>query len=115
MEEVLEENKRLKERVAELEGLLERTKGSSTRAYSEIRIMIIKKVNNEVEADIINGVSHNWTRKRAEKKIMSDLKWDLRIRLVSDFRDEHIEQAREYLSNYEIPEEFKKSIWNEEV
>lgn len=115
MEEILEENKKLKERVAELEGLLERTKGSSTRAYSEIRAMIINKANNEVEEDIVNGTSHDWTRKRAEKKIMSDLKWDLRIRVVSDFRDEHISKAKEYLSNYVIPEDFRKSRWNKEA
>ena len=77
--------------------------------------MIINKANNEVEIDIVNGTSHNWTRKKAEKKIMSDLKWDLRIRVVSDFRDEHISKAKEYLNNYVIPEEFKKSRWNKEV
>ena len=32
---------------------------------------------------------------------------------MADFRDEHIEQAREYLKKYEIPEELKKSRWTE--
>ncbi len=52
------------------------------------------------------------TRQAAEKQIMSDLKWDLRIRKVSDFRDEHIEKAKEYIDNYVIPEELKKSKYS---
>lgn len=113
--EVLEENKRLKERVAELETLLQNKNTNNARAYNEIRLMIANKVKNEVEADIIQGVSHNWTRKRAEKKIMSDLKWDLRVRIVADFREDHINQAKEYLNNYVIPDEYRFSRWNKEA
>ena len=112
MEEILEENRKLKERVAELEGIIQRKSGSSARAYDEIRAMIINKAKKEVEEDIVNGDKKNWTRKRAEKQIMSDLKWDLRIRRVADFRDEHIAQAKEYLEKYVIPDELKKSRWN---
>lgn len=84
----------------------------SSRAYDEIRAMIITKVDKEVEQP--EGLKE-WQIKddksRAERQIMSDLKWDLRIRRVTDFRDENIEQAREYLRNYVIPEELRKSRW----
>ena len=113
--ELLEENKKLKERVEKLELLLERKSGSSTRAYDEIRAMIINKVNKEVEQP---EYLEEWKKKsdiqRAERKIMRDLKWDLRIRNVSDFRDEDIEPAREYINNYVLPESLKKSRWVEE-
>lgn len=110
-QELIAENGKLKERIKELELLLQRKNGGSTRAYDEIRAMIISRVNDEVEVDIVNGEEKNWTRKIAEKQIMSDLKWDLRVRRVSDFRNEHIQQAKEYLSNYVMPEELKKSKW----
>lgn len=112
-EKQLADNKKLRERINELEELLKRKSGSNLRAYNEIRAMIIKKANTEVEADIVNGEERNWSRQRVEKKIMSDLKWDLRVRRVADFRDEHIEQAKEYLKKYEIPDELKKSQWRD--
>lgn len=108
-EELIAENSKLREEIKQLKELLKRKSGSNSRAYEEIRAMIIAKVNKEVEVDLIDGIERDWTRKRAEKQIMSDLKWDLRVRRIADFRDEHIEQAREYLKKYEIPEELKKS------
>lgn len=113
MQEILDENSKLKEKIQELELLLKRKSNGSSRAYDEIRAMIISKVNKEVEIDNVNGQEKRWTRQTAEKQIMSDLKWDLRIRRVSDFRDENIEPAREYLKKYVIPEELKKSRWGE--
>lgn len=110
-QKLMAENGKLKERIKELELLLQRKSSGSSRAYDEIRAMIISRVNDEVEADVVNGEVKDWTRKVAEKQIMSDLKWDLRVRRVSDFRDEHIQQAKEYLSNYVIPENLKKSKW----
>ena len=111
MEEIIKENENLKERIQELENLLKRKNGSNSRAYDEIRAMIITKVDKEVDIDIVNGEERRWTRKKAEKQIMSDLKWDLRIRRITDFRDENIEPAREYLNAYIIPDELKKSNW----
>ncbi len=112
MEEILEENEKLKERIQELELLLKRKSGSNTRAYDEIRTMIISKVNKEV---IIPENLEEWQKRddksRAERQIMSDLKWDLRIRRIQDFRDEHIEQAKEYINKYILSEELKKSRW----
>lgn len=119
MEEIIEENKKLTERVKmltekvkELELLLQRKSSGSSRAYDEIRAMIIKKVDKEVEIpDYLEGWQKKDTRQRAERQIMSDLKWDLRIRRIQDFRDEHIVQAKEYIENYILPEELKKSKW----
>ena len=111
MEDIIKENENLKERIQELENLLKRKNGSNSRAYDEIRAMIITKVDKEVEIDVVDRQERRWTRQRAEKQIMSDLKWDLRIRKITDFRDENIEQAREYLNTYIIPDELKKSRW----
>lgn len=112
MEEIIEENKRLTERVKELELLLQRKSSGSSRAYDEIRAMIIKKVDKEVEIpDSLEGWQKKDTRQKAERQIMSDLKWDLRVRKIQDFRDEHIAQAKEYIENYILPEELKKSKW----
>lgn len=113
MEEIIEENKRLTERVKELELLLQRKSSGSSRAYDEIRAMIIKKVDKEIEKpEQLLDWQIKDDRQRVERQIMSDLKWDLRIRRIQDFRDENIEQAKEYLEKYIIPEALKKSRWN---
>lgn len=112
MEEIIEENKKLKERIKELEMILQRKSGSSSRAYDEIRAMIIKKVDKEVELpEKLEGWQKKDDRQRAERQIMSDLKWDLHIRRIRDFRDEHIAQARDYIEKYVLSEELKKSRW----
>lgn len=113
MEEIIEENKRLTERVKELELLLQRKSSGSSRAYDEIRAMIIKKVDKEVEIpDYLEDWQKKDTRQKAERQIMSDLKWDLRIRRIQDFRDENIEPAKEYIDKYVLAEELKKSRWS---
>ena len=113
MEEIIEENKRLTERVKELELLLQRKSSGSSRAYDEIRAMIIKKVDKEVEIpDYLEDWQKKDTRQKAERQIMSDLKWDLRIRRIQDFRDENIELAKEYIDKYVLAEELKKSRWS---
>lgn len=43
---------------------------------------------------------------------MSDLKWDLRVRTINDFKSEHIKQAKEYINNYILEDEYKYSRWN---
>jgi len=110
-EELIAENDKLKERIAFLEKLVNRGSSGNTRAYNAIRMMIIEKTEKEVPLDIIDGKEKNWTRREAERQIMSDLKWELRVRNISDFRLEHIEPAREYIDKYILPEELKKSRW----
>ena len=111
-EELIAENSKLKERIKELELLLKRKSSGSSRAYDEIRAMIIKKVDKEVNIpDYLEEWQKKDDRQRAERQIMSDLKWDLRIRRIQDFRDEHIQPAKEYIENYILSDELKKSRW----
>lgn len=110
--ELLEENRQLKERITALESILNRGSSGSTSAYNSIRTMIIEKVQKEVEIpEHLLGWQKKGTRQRAERQIMRDLKWDMHIRTISDFRAEHIEKAKEYIENYILPEELKKSRW----
>ena len=112
IKELLEENQKLKERVAFLESVLARGNTGNTSAYNAIRLFIIEKVKKEVE---IPEHLKDWQKKdtiqKAERKVMSDLKWDLRVRNISDFRAEHIEPAKEYVNNYILSDEYKKSRW----
>jgi len=112
MEELIKENQELKERVAFLENVINKGSSGNTSAYNAIRLMIIEKVQKEVEQPKdLKDWQNKDTRQRAERKIMSDLKWDLRVRNISDFRSEHIELAREYINNYILSEDLKKSRW----
>lgn len=111
-QEIIAENIKLKERVKELELLLQRKSNGSSRAYDEIRAMIIKKVDEEIEKpEQLLEWQIKDDRQRAERQIMSDLKWDLRIRRIQDFRDEHIELAKDYVEKYVLSDELKKSRW----
>lgn len=111
-QELINENNALKERIQELELILKRKSSGSSRAYDEIRAMIIKKVDKEVNIpDYLEEWQKKDTRQKAERQIMSDLKWDLRIRRIQDFRDEHIQPAKEYIEKYVLSEELKKSKW----
>lgn len=110
--ELIEENKQLKERVKFLEGILNRGNAGNTSAYNAIRLMIIEKVQKEVEQlEYLQDWQKKDDRQRVERQIMRDLKWDLRVRTISDFRSEHVEKAKEYISNYVLAEELKKSRW----
>lgn len=112
IKELEEENQKLRERIAFLESVLARGNTGNTSAYNAIRLFIIEKVKKEVE---IPEHLEDWQKKdtiqKAERKVMSDLKWDLRVRNISDFRAEHVQLAKEYVKNYILPEEYKKSRW----
>ena len=74
--------------------------------------MIIEKVDKEVEIpDTLLDFQKKDTKLKAERQIMSDLKWDLRVRTISDFKTEHISLAKEYIENYVLSEDLKKSRW----
>lgn len=115
MEELMKENKELKERIEFLERLLNRKNAGHSSAYNAIREMIVAKVEQAVD---IPNYLEDWQRKdtlqKAERQIMSDLKWDLRVRRIEDFRAEHIEPAKEYIEKYELAEDLKKSRWAKE-
>lgn len=111
-QEMLNKIKELEERNKFLESVIARGSTGNTSAYNTIRLAIIEKVKNEVEQpECVEDWQNKDTRQRAERRIMADLKWDLRVRNISDFRAEHIEPAKEYIKNYILPEELKKSRW----
>lgn len=113
--ELLEENKQLKERIDFLEDLLNKGNRGHTTAYNAVRAIIIEKVKKEVD---ISGISEQWkiddTYKKAERRIMKDLQWDLRIRTTADFKSEHVKSAKEYIDQYILSEDLKKSRWTKE-
>ncbi len=104
MEEIIEENKRLKERIKTLEEIISRGTSGSSSAYSAIRAMIVEKVSKEFNVLQFEEWQRKHKRSVMERQIMDDLKWDLRVRTINDFRTEHIEKAKEYIDNYMIPE-----------
>lgn len=101
MEELIKENQELKEKVQYLENILNRGNAGNSSAYSTIRGMIINKVKNTVS---IPEDLEGWRRKdyiqKKERQLMSDLKWEIRVRRISEFRTEHIKQAEEFINNY---------------
>jgi len=104
IEELQKENQELKERIALLEKTIARGNTGNISAYNQIRTMIVEKVKKEVPID---SDGYEWGRKVVEKRIMADLKWDLRVRVIADFRTEHIDPAKEYVDKYIIPDELK--------
>lgn len=108
MEEIAElrkENERLRERIVFLESIVNKGSTGNISAYSAIRMMIVEKVNKEYDLTQFNNFE-DWQikhkRQVKERNIMSDLKWDLKVRRIADFREEHIEKAKQYLENYKI-------------
>lgn len=65
IKELLEENQKLKERVAFLESVLARGNTGNTSAYNAIRLFIIEKVKKEVE---IPEHLEDWQKKTQYKK-----------------------------------------------
>lgn len=111
-QEMINRIKELEERNKFLESIVNRGSSGNTSAYNAIRLMIIEKVQKEVEQPKnLKDWQNKDTRQRAERQIMRDLKWDLRVRNVSDFRSEHIQSAKEYINNYVLTEDLKKSRW----
>ena len=100
MEELIAENKELKETIKQLEEMIYSGGDVAKKVANKIRFMIREKVNKECKKD-------NFLREKARRQLMQDLKWDLRIRTNDDFEQKHIEEAREYMANYEIDEFFK--------
>lgn len=82
-EELQEENKKLRERIAFLESVVNKGSTGNTSAYNEIRLMIIEKVGKEVEIpEYLLDWQKKDTKARAERQIMRDLKWDMHIRTI---------------------------------
>lgn len=104
MEDLKEENTKLKERVQYLENILNRGNSGNSTAYNAIRGMIINKVENEIDFSQYDKWQKKNKRQRYERKLMSDLIWELHVRRVSGLRVEHIKPAEEFIKNYKFEE-----------
>lgn len=102
--ELLEENKKLKERVAYLENIINRGTSGNSGAYNNIRGMIINKVENEIDLTKYEEWQRKHKRQQFERQIMRDLLWGIRVRRVTELRPEHIKQAEEFIQNYRFEE-----------
>ena len=96
IEELIEENEILKNRIKMLEMMIYSSGNESQRTIKNTRIMIAEKVAKEVKKD-------DYVRVRARRQLMQDLKWDLRIRENEDFRPEHLEAIKKYIAEYKFP------------
>lgn len=101
-QELLEENKKLKERVEFLEKIINRGSRGNTSAYNAIRTMIVEKVEKEYDLSKYEEWKRKHERQKIERQVMRDLLWEIRVRRVSELRAEHVEQAKQYLENYKI-------------
>lgn len=106
-QELLDKIKQLEEENKTLKEILERGNSGNSSAYNAIRLMIIEKVQKEVN---IPEDSEGWQKKKArqkaERQIMRDLLWSIRVRRVTELRTEHVKQAEEYIKNYKFKEVF---------
>lgn len=56
---------------------------------------------------------NNYGKRDLMRKITDDIKWDLHIRDIKDFKEEHIEKVREYLKTYVAKsyyEQYRKGV-----
>ena len=100
--ELLKENKQLKERIEYLENILNKGNTGNSSAYSAIRGMIINKVTKEYDVSQFEEWQRKHKKQVMERQVMSDLKWELKVRRISEFRTEHIKSAEEYIQNYKF-------------
>ena len=103
---LLEKIKKLEEENKLLRNTIERkiTSGSIT-AYETIRNMIFEYVDQKV-FKTTNGNQ----RSNLRRKIVDDMKWDLRVRTINDFKVEDIPRAKEYLENYKIDDYYFRKL-----
>ena len=106
IKELEDQNDRLIEERNELKSLMATkiTAGSMT-PYQIITSTISNKVYNEVDEKY-----GRMTKQSLKRKIMDDLKWELRVRYANDFKEEHIEPAKQYIDNYKIEDYYKKKV-----
>lgn len=106
-QELIEENKKLKERVAYLENIISRGNSGNCEAYNNIRGMIINKVQKEVDLSKYEEWQRKHKRQQFERRVMRDLLWEIRVRRISELRPEHIKPAEEFIEKYK----FQEDLW----
>lgn len=102
MEEILAENKQLKERIKYLENIISRGNSGNYGVYNTIRGMIINKVQSEIDLTKFEEWARKHKRQQFERQLMRDLLWEIRVRRVTELRIEHIEPAEQYIKNYKF-------------
>ena len=100
--ELLEENKKLKERIEYLENIINRGNSGNCGAYNNIRGMIINKVQQEIDLSKYEEWQRKHKRQQFERQIMRDLLWEIRVRRVTELRPEHIKQAEKFIQYYKF-------------
>lgn len=103
-QELIEENKKLKERVAFLENIINRGNSGHCGAYNNIRGMIINKVQQEIDLSKYEEWQRKHKRQQFERQLMRDLLWEIRVRRVTELRTEHIKEAEEFIEKYRFKE-----------
>jgi len=59
----------------------------------------IQNIKNEwVDENFI--FTNSFQKRDMMRKMTDDIKWDLHVREIKDFKEEHIEQVKEYLKTY---------------
>lgn len=101
-EELVRENKELKERIEFLEKVINKGNAGNSSAYSTIRLAIIEKADKDFDVSQFDGWKRKMEVQKMQRQIMRDLKWDMHIRQISDFRAEHVEKAKEYIAGYKF-------------
>lgn len=101
-EELVRENNELKERIEFLEKVINKGNTGNSSAYSTIRLAIIEKVDKDFDVSQFDDWKRKMEVQKMQRQIMRDLKWDMHIRQISDFRVEHVDKAKEYITNYKI-------------
>ena len=91
MEKLKEENEQLKKQI-------EKSKCDRIKTAHEIISGIISE---KVYSTVRNNLSKH-TRTALKREILEALKWKLQVRYANNFKDEHIEGAKEFIKNYKI-------------
>lgn len=86
----------------------------------ELRIRKEKTVWDRIQQIKYNWLSENFvgipkfSKDRMLRKLTDDIKWDLHVRETKDFKEEHIEQVKEYLKTYKF-EKYEEEYRRKEV
>ncbi len=94
---------KLKKENEELRKKIEKNKFDKVKTAHEIISEIIaEKVYSTVRSDL-----SKYTKTSLKREIMEALKWHLQVRYADDLKDEHIEQAKKFIADYEINKFYK--------
>ncbi|MCI8485777.1 MAG: hypothetical protein HFJ20_01420 [Clostridia bacterium] len=97
----LNENKeieRLKKENEDLKKQIERNKCDRIKTAHEI---ISEIISEKVISTVRSNLSKH-TKTALKREVLEALKWKLQVRYANDLKDEHVEEAKEFIKNYKI-------------